>query len=270
MSGISRRPGTRGCGHSHCQKAGQGQPVAVRFILRRAPSRRFHGRRQGGVDIVFADEDEVMALFEVPTFEGVLAAIEGMPNLFVMTRSEQGSVVVHGDEKHVQDRDTVEPSSTRPARAMPTPRPSCSGSRRAIARRNAPASAPGAPRRSSSRSVAGLSRAFSTTTRQRPSGHAHEARAAVCQPSRAAGLCTSGKPRMLTTSARHLPRQRRRHADAAATPRSVRPAVRQRFRPIPDVAEGNAGGPVRGNCSRSTDSMPCLSVTRTAIISRRR
>lgn len=62
---------------------------------------------QGGVDIVFADEDEVMALFDVPTFEGVLAAIEGMPNLFVMTRSEQGSVVVHGDEKHVQPALTV-------------------------------------------------------------------------------------------------------------------------------------------------------------------
>lgn len=63
---------------------------------------------KGGVDIVFADEDEVMALFEVPTFEGVLAAIEGMPNLFVMTRSEQGSVVVHNDDKHVQPAIPVE------------------------------------------------------------------------------------------------------------------------------------------------------------------
>ena len=61
-----------------------------------------------GVDIVFADEDEVMALFDVPTFDGVLAAIDGMPNLFVMTRSEQGSVIVHNDKKHVQQALHVE------------------------------------------------------------------------------------------------------------------------------------------------------------------
>ncbi len=56
-----------------------------------------------GVEMVFADEDEVMALYDVPTFEDVLAAIEGLDNLFVMTRSERGSVIVHGDETVVQD-----------------------------------------------------------------------------------------------------------------------------------------------------------------------
>jgi sugar/nucleoside kinase (ribokinase family) len=63
---------------------------------------------RGGVDIVFADEDEVMALFEVATFEDVLTAIEGMPNLFVMTRSEKGSVVVHGDQKFAQEAITID------------------------------------------------------------------------------------------------------------------------------------------------------------------
>lgn len=56
-----------------------------------------------GVDIVFADEDEVMALYQVPTFEDVLLAADGFKNLFVMTRSERGSVIVHGDEKVVQE-----------------------------------------------------------------------------------------------------------------------------------------------------------------------
>ncbi len=56
-----------------------------------------------GVEMVFADEDEVMALYDVSTFEDVLAAIEGLDNLFVMTRSERGSVIVHGDETVVQD-----------------------------------------------------------------------------------------------------------------------------------------------------------------------
>ena len=55
-----------------------------------------------GVDIVFADEDEVMALVGVDSFEQVLPSIEDFDNLFVMTRSAQGSVVVNGDETVVQ------------------------------------------------------------------------------------------------------------------------------------------------------------------------
>jgi sugar/nucleoside kinase (ribokinase family) len=51
-----------------------------------------------GVDIVFADEDEVMALYQVDSFDKVLDAIKGSDNLFVMTRAAQGSVVVQGNE----------------------------------------------------------------------------------------------------------------------------------------------------------------------------
>ena len=57
----------------------------------------------GDVDIVFADEDEVMALFGVDTFDEVLNAIDGFNNLFVMTRSEKGSVIVHGGDTIRQD-----------------------------------------------------------------------------------------------------------------------------------------------------------------------
>ena len=60
------------------------------------------------VKIVFADDDEVMALYEVDKFEDVLAAINGSDKLFVMTRSEKGSVIVEGDTKIVQEAKAIE------------------------------------------------------------------------------------------------------------------------------------------------------------------
>ena len=59
-------------------------------------------------NIVFADDDEVMALYEVDSFDGVLAAIDGSDDLFVMTRSEKGSVVVQGDTRIVQTAKPIE------------------------------------------------------------------------------------------------------------------------------------------------------------------
>jgi len=56
-----------------------------------------------GIDIVFADEDEIMALYQVDSLDGVLAAIKGSAPLFVITCSEKGSIVVHGAEAIVQD-----------------------------------------------------------------------------------------------------------------------------------------------------------------------
>ena len=60
------------------------------------------------VKIVFADDDEVMALYEVDKFEHVLSAIDGSDKLFVMTRSEKGSVIVEGDTKIVQEAKAIE------------------------------------------------------------------------------------------------------------------------------------------------------------------
>lgn len=54
-------------------------------------------------DIVFADENEIMALLDVGTFEQVPDLVAPMNKLFVMTRSEKGSVVVHGQARVVQD-----------------------------------------------------------------------------------------------------------------------------------------------------------------------
>ncbi|NCF15704.1 MAG: adenosine kinase [Gammaproteobacteria bacterium] len=55
-----------------------------------------------GVDIVIADEDEVSALVETGDFDDTLAALDDFDNLFAITRSAKGSVIVYGDEKIVQ------------------------------------------------------------------------------------------------------------------------------------------------------------------------
>ena len=60
------------------------------------------------VNIVFADDDEVMALYEVDKFEDVLSAIDGSDKLFIMTRSEKGSVIVEGATKIVQEANAIE------------------------------------------------------------------------------------------------------------------------------------------------------------------
>ena len=55
-----------------------------------------------GVDIVVADEDEISALVEAGNFDDTLAALNDYDNLFAITRSEKGSVIVHGDQTIVQ------------------------------------------------------------------------------------------------------------------------------------------------------------------------
>ena len=61
-----------------------------------------------GVDIVFADEDEIIALLQVSGFDAVLDALRGFTNLFVITRSARGSVVVQGGQSIVQPANRVE------------------------------------------------------------------------------------------------------------------------------------------------------------------
>jgi sugar/nucleoside kinase (ribokinase family) len=61
-----------------------------------------------GVDIVVADEDEVNALFGTSDFDATLAAVDGTSNLWAITRSSKGSVIIQGDEKIVQPATGVE------------------------------------------------------------------------------------------------------------------------------------------------------------------
>ncbi|NCF24084.1 MAG: adenosine kinase [Gammaproteobacteria bacterium] len=63
---------------------------------------------RSGVDIIVADEDEINVLMGTDSFDETLDAIGNFDNLFVMTRSEHGSVIFHRGELHVQQATPVE------------------------------------------------------------------------------------------------------------------------------------------------------------------
>jgi sugar/nucleoside kinase (ribokinase family) len=61
----------------------------------------------GHVDILFANEDEIMSLYQVDTFDEALQHVRQDCRIAALTRSEKGSVVVAGDEVHVVDAEPV-------------------------------------------------------------------------------------------------------------------------------------------------------------------
>ena len=54
----------------------------------------------GHIDVLFANEDEITSLYQVPTVEEALGAVRQDCQLAVVTRSEKGSVVVAGTETY--------------------------------------------------------------------------------------------------------------------------------------------------------------------------
>ena len=68
----------------------------------------YHDAVREGVDIVVADEDEINALLQTDNFEDTIRRLVDYDNLFVMTRSEKGSVIMHGDLTIVQAATPVE------------------------------------------------------------------------------------------------------------------------------------------------------------------
>jgi sugar/nucleoside kinase (ribokinase family) len=75
----------------------------------------FEDAVRNGVDIVLADEDEIRKLLRTESFEDTLDAIGAYDNLFAITRSELGSVIVHGDEVLRQPANTIELGGDGPA-----------------------------------------------------------------------------------------------------------------------------------------------------------
>lgn len=59
------------------------------------------------VDILFANEDEIISLYQTNTFDEALQAVRHECKVAALTRSEKGSVIVAGDEVHVVDAETV-------------------------------------------------------------------------------------------------------------------------------------------------------------------
>ncbi len=62
----------------------------------------------GHVDVLFANESEICALYEVEGFDQALQEVRGRCKLVALTRSEKGSVILSDGEVHVVDAEPVE------------------------------------------------------------------------------------------------------------------------------------------------------------------
>ena len=60
------------------------------------------------VDILFANDEEIMSLYQVDVFDDALQAVRGHCEIAALTRSEKGSVIVSGDEIHMVDAEPVD------------------------------------------------------------------------------------------------------------------------------------------------------------------
>ncbi len=68
----------------------------------------FRALLNSDIGILFANEEEAKALFEVESFDDVLQALQVWNGVAAITRSEKGCVVVYGSEVHVIDACPVE------------------------------------------------------------------------------------------------------------------------------------------------------------------
>lgn len=60
------------------------------------------------VDILFANEDEIISLYESKGFDEAVHAVRGKCEVMALTRSEQGSVVINSTDWHVIDAQKVD------------------------------------------------------------------------------------------------------------------------------------------------------------------
>jgi len=68
----------------------------------------FLGLVASHVDILFANEDEICALYQVGNFDTALQQVRGHCKVAALTRGAKGSVVISGDEIHIVDCDPVD------------------------------------------------------------------------------------------------------------------------------------------------------------------
>ena len=61
------------------------------------------------IDILFANQEEIMSLYEATVFDDAIQMLKsrGHVDIACLTRSEKGSVIIHGDEVHVIDAEPV-------------------------------------------------------------------------------------------------------------------------------------------------------------------
>jgi sugar/nucleoside kinase (ribokinase family) len=59
------------------------------------------------IDVLFANEDEIVSLYEEHAFDAALQQVRHHCQVAVLTRSEKGSVIVAGDDVHIVDAEPV-------------------------------------------------------------------------------------------------------------------------------------------------------------------
>jgi sugar/nucleoside kinase (ribokinase family) len=60
------------------------------------------------IDVLFANEAEIMSLYQADSFDDALQHVRGHCEIAALTRSERGAVIVAGAEVHVVDAEPVE------------------------------------------------------------------------------------------------------------------------------------------------------------------
>ncbi len=88
----------RTASHAHAAGREVAMTLSDSFCVDRYRDEFLELMRSGTVDIVFANESELKALYQTASFEAGLEAIRADCKLAVVTRSELGSVAVRGDE----------------------------------------------------------------------------------------------------------------------------------------------------------------------------
>ena len=63
----------------------------------------FRALLRSEIDILFANESELLSLYEAKTFDEALQAVRAEGKIAALTRSDKGCVIVRGDEVHVVD-----------------------------------------------------------------------------------------------------------------------------------------------------------------------
>ncbi|MGO1119460.1 adenosine kinase [Rhodovibrionaceae bacterium A322] len=58
---------------------------------------------KGHVDLLFANEEEILSLYQVSNFDDALQQVRGHCDVAALTRGAKGSVIVSGDEVHIVD-----------------------------------------------------------------------------------------------------------------------------------------------------------------------
>lgn len=87
---------------AHAHEAGQRVALTLSDIFAVERHREtFLELVEGSVDILFANEAEICALYQVDDFEAALKRVTGHCEVAALTRSEKGAVIIRGEEVHV-------------------------------------------------------------------------------------------------------------------------------------------------------------------------